>query len=232
MTSEMSRMSFELMRHSVDQSMSQDRKVIGYKTKTISDPICEDELVKNMIMEICYGATNTNPNHIYITINVCSDGYNKYELCPYIDSDCSARFEKKCLFLEVTWRKAKNPLPIRVANNSIMSHYKAIKGLSIEIGGAQCIIPILWVTDQPSHDVIIGNNFQMLYSPYTHTINQILFIMNGHLVPIDKSNKAYTDQKTEFICNQLDEKVIAAQREIILTISLLELSMKEQISEQ
>ena len=37
MASEISRMSFESTRHSVDRSMSLDRKVIGYKTRTISE---------------------------------------------------------------------------------------------------------------------------------------------------------------------------------------------------
>ena len=46
MASEMSKMSFEPARHSMDRSMSLDRKVIGYKTRTISEPIYEDELLK------------------------------------------------------------------------------------------------------------------------------------------------------------------------------------------
>ena len=66
MASEMSRVSFESARHSVDRGMSLDRKVIGYKTRTISEPIHEGELPKNLTMEICYEATNTNPNSIYI----------------------------------------------------------------------------------------------------------------------------------------------------------------------
>ena len=37
MADDMSRMSFEPARYSADQSMSLDRKVIGYKTRTISD---------------------------------------------------------------------------------------------------------------------------------------------------------------------------------------------------
>jgi len=46
MASEMSTMSFEPTRHSVDQSLTLDRKVIGYKTGTISEPIYEVELLK------------------------------------------------------------------------------------------------------------------------------------------------------------------------------------------
>jgi len=46
-------MSFEFTRPSVDRLISLDRKVIGYKTRTASEPICDDELVKNMTMEIC-----------------------------------------------------------------------------------------------------------------------------------------------------------------------------------
>ena len=56
-------------------------------------------------------------------------------------------------------------------NNSIMSHNEAIKGLSTELRGVQCIILVLWTTDQPSHDMIIENNFQRLYSPCTQTVN-------------------------------------------------------------
>ena len=121
---------------------------------------------------------------------------------------------------------------MRLANNSIMSHYKAIKGLSIELRGVQYIIPVLWATDQPSHGMIIENNFQRLYSPCTQTINQIIFTISDHSVPIEKLNKAYTHQKIEFTRSQRGEKVMFAQCEVALTISLLELSGKEQRIEQ
>jgi len=87
--SEMGRMNFESARHSVDRSMSVDRKVIGYKTRTINEPIYEDELLKNLTMEISYKATKMNPNSIYIPIKICLEGYNSYELIAYIDSGCS-----------------------------------------------------------------------------------------------------------------------------------------------
>ena len=48
---------------------------------------------------------------------------------------------------------------MRIADNSIMSHNEVIEGLTIELGGVQCIILVLCATDQPSHDMIIGNNF-------------------------------------------------------------------------
>ena len=89
MTSKMSRMSFEEARHSLDQLTSLERKVIGYKTRTVSEPIYDNELVKNMTIEISYEVTNTNPNSIYIPIKVCLEGYNKYELCAYIDNGLS-----------------------------------------------------------------------------------------------------------------------------------------------
>ena len=72
-----------------------------------------------------------------------------------------------------------------------MSHHEAIEDLNIEIAGVQCVIPILLATNQLSHDMNIGNNFQILYSPCTHTKNQIIFAINGHLIPIDKLNKPY-----------------------------------------
>ena len=194
----MSTMSFKPARHSVDRSMSVERKIIGYKTRTVSELIYEAELVKNMTIEICYEVTNANPNSIYIPINVCLKGYNKYELCAYIDIGCSVGFGKISLFLEFMWNCTKNPLQVRIVDNSIMSHNETIKGLSIELGGVQCSILVLWATYQPSHDMIIGNNFQRLYSLCTQAINQIIFTINGHSVPIEKLNKAYTHQKIEF----------------------------------
>ena len=86
-------------------------------------------------MEICYEATNINPNSIYIPIKICLEGYNPYELTAYIDSSCSMCFGNRSLFSEFMLKKAKNPLQVRIADNSIMSHNKAIEGLNIEIGG-------------------------------------------------------------------------------------------------
>jgi len=64
-TTKMSIMKFELARHNVDRSKSWVRMIIGYKTRTVSEPIYENELVKNMTMEICYEVTKTNSNSIY-----------------------------------------------------------------------------------------------------------------------------------------------------------------------
>ena len=88
-----------------------------------------------MTIEICYEATNTNPNSSYILIKVCLEGYNKYELSVYIDSDCFVCFGKRTLFLEFILKKVKNPLQIRIADNSIMNHNEVIEGLSIELRG-------------------------------------------------------------------------------------------------
>ena len=110
MTSEMSRMSFEAARPSLDRLTSLDRKVIRYKTRTVGELIYKDKLLKNMTMEICYEAIKTNAKSIYIPIKVCLDNYNKYVLCAYIDSGCSICFGKRTLFLEFMWKRAKNPL--------------------------------------------------------------------------------------------------------------------------
>jgi len=73
-----------------------------------------------------------------------------------------------------------------------MSHNEAIEDLKVEIGGVQCVILVLWATNQPSHDMIIENNFQRLYYPCIQTIMQIIFTINAHLVPVEKLKKAYT----------------------------------------
>jgi len=80
--------------------------------------------------------------------------------------------------------------------------------------------------------MIIENNFQILYSPYTQTKSHIIFTINGHSIPIDKLNKAYTHKKIKFTRSQHGEQVMPTQREVALSILLLELSIKEQIAEQ
>jgi len=80
--------------------------------------------------------------------------------------------------------------------------------------------------------MIIGNNFQRPHALCTQTKTQIIFTINGHSVPIEKLNKTYTHQTIEFTRSQRGEKVILAQCEIALSISLLELSIKAQIVEQ
>ena len=63
-------------------------------------------------------------------------------------------------------------------------------------------------------------------------ICQIIFTIYGHSIPIDKLNKAYTYQKIYFAHNQHGKKLILAKHEITLTISALDLLVKEQIAEQ
>ena len=50
-------------------------------------------------------SNNTNPNSIYMLINVCLERYNKYELCAYIDSGCSTYFEKKIFIFKINVEK-------------------------------------------------------------------------------------------------------------------------------
>ena len=113
-----------------------------------------------------------------------------------------------------------------------MMHADIIEDLPIKIGGIQCVIPIIWATDQPSHDMIIGNNFQRLYSPCTQTIDQIIFTINGHSVPVLKLAKAYTHKAMEFTRSQRGERVTPTQREIALRITESNLGIKEEIMEQ
>ena len=87
--------------------MSLDRKVSGYKTRTISEPFYEDELLKNLTMKICYGATKTNPNSIYILVKICLEGYNPHELTAYIDSRCFVYLKKGHYFQNLCGERLK-----------------------------------------------------------------------------------------------------------------------------
>jgi len=76
MTSEIRRMSVEPAKHKLDQNMSLDRKIIWYKTRIVGETIYENKLVKNLTMEMCYGATRIIRNSIYILINIRLEGRN------------------------------------------------------------------------------------------------------------------------------------------------------------
>ena len=65
------------------------------------------------------------------------------------------------------WRRAKNPLQVRIADNSIMSYNEVMEGLSIELGGVQCILLVLWATDQPSHDLHIDYESNNIYNQWS-----------------------------------------------------------------
>ena len=53
------------------------------------------------------------------------------------------------------WKKAENPLQVRIVKNSIMSHNEVIERLSIELRRIQYIIPVLCTSNQPCHDIIM-----------------------------------------------------------------------------
>ena len=61
MASEISRMSFERARHSINQSMSLIESHL-LQSKDFNWEIYEDELFKYLTMEICYEASIANPN--------------------------------------------------------------------------------------------------------------------------------------------------------------------------
>ena len=67
-------------------------------------------------------------NSIYILIKICLERYNKYKLCAYIDSGCSVCFGKITLFPKFMWKRVKNSLQVKIADNSVISHNKAIEG--------------------------------------------------------------------------------------------------------
>jgi len=106
--SEMSRMSFKLIRHSVDRNMSLDRNITKWKARTINEPTYEDEFAKNLTTEICYEAINTKPNSIYILINIWLGGIINMNCAPLlIVRGYSIYFRKRSLFSEFTWKKSR-----------------------------------------------------------------------------------------------------------------------------
>ena len=108
-----------------------------------------------------------------MVINICLEGFNRYELCAFVDTGCSVCFGKKALFPEFIWQKSRRPIQVRLVDDSIMVHSELASDVPIMIGGVQCVIPTLWATNQPSHDMFIGNNFQRLHVPVTQHLDMM-----------------------------------------------------------
>jgi len=79
-------------------------------------------------------------------MNIYLEEYNKYELCAYIDRDCSVCFAKISIITK--FMSTKTSPQARIVDNCIMSHNEAIEGLSIEVSKVQCIIIVMWDADQ------------------------------------------------------------------------------------
>ena len=79
--------------------------------------------------------------------------------------------------------------------------------------------------------MIIGNNFQRLYSPCTQSLESMIFTINGDLACVRKMKDAYTHQKIEFTRSKRgEEQIVPTQREFALFID--EVGIKEQITTQ
>ena len=89
-----------------------------------------------------------------------------------------------------------------------MTHSEVMLDLPIIIGGVPCIIPVLWAIEQTSHDMIIGNNFQRLYSPCTQKLDKMIFNINGETAWVKKMKQAYTHQNIEFTRSKRGEEYI------------------------
>ena len=59
--------------------MSLDTKSVIYKRRILNKLLYDDEIVKNMTIEICIEVTYTNPNGICTPKNIYLERYNKYE---------------------------------------------------------------------------------------------------------------------------------------------------------
>ena len=122
-----------------------------------------------------------NLNSTYIKIKIM----NK-ETEAYIDSGASICIATKTLF--DNWERLEKPLKIQIADGSIHPLNWVTKRIAMEVHSKIFIIPTIY-QQETGLDIIIGNNFLRLYSPFCQYLEFITL----------KTPYIYKKQKREII---------------------------------
>nr|CAH68829.1 polyprotein [Carnation etched ring virus] len=132
----------------------------------------------------------TNPNSIYVKGILKFPGYKQLELHCYVDTGSSLCMASKYVIPEEYWQTAEKPLNIKIANGKIIQLTKVCSKLPIRLGGERFLIPTLF-QQESGIDLLLGNNFCQLYSPFIQYTDRIYFHLNKQSVIIGKITKAY-----------------------------------------
>lgn len=130
----------------------------------------------------------TNPNSIYVKGRFYFKGYKLITLHCFVDTGASLCSASKYVIPEDMWENAERPIHVKIADQSIMTLNKVVKGLKVMLSGEIFFIPAVY-QQETGIDVILGNNFCQLYEPLIQFTDRIILTNENEAVHITKVKK-------------------------------------------
>lgn len=100
-------------------------------------------------------------------------GYKQIEIDCFIDTGASLCIATKYIIPEEHWENAKRDIKVHIANGSTITINKVCRNQKIKIAGEYFFIPTIY-QQETGIDLILGNNFCMLYEPFEQYRDHII----------------------------------------------------------
>lgn len=104
------------------------------------------------------------------------------------------------------WQTTENPIKVRIVDNSILKIDKVVRSINMIIGGSKFFVPTIYQRES-GVDIIIGNNFLNLYSPFTQYLYYIIIsTLEKEQVYVPKIKQAKSVASKEFLIMHQKQK--------------------------
>ena len=142
----------------------------------------------------------TNPNSTYVKVELKFKGYKKYHICAYIDTGASLCVAHPEIIPEEYWEQSDNEITVRVASDEYVKMNKVAKNMEINMCGNKFIFPKIY-HQSTGIDLIIGNNFLKLNSPFVQTNDYISIVhhLTNELIICPIMKNAYKVAQHNFL---------------------------------
>lgn len=150
-------------------------------------PILQDQVqIKSLTENLM---NKTNPNSIYIKGTLKFSGYKQLDLHCFVDTGASMCIASKSVIPEEHWENSPTKITAGTANGDVTIS-KVCRDIKIRIAGELFHIPTIYQREV-GIDIILGNNFCLLYQPLVQYTDRIILFKNKQQVMISKLHKAY-----------------------------------------
>nr|WOA03487.1 reverse transcriptase [Atractylodes mild mottle virus] len=143
--------------------------------------------IQNSQKQLSLNATNTSS--IYISGKLKFQGYKQLDLHCFVDTGASMCVASKHVIPEEHWENSSRQLLVKTANGMITIN-KVCKNIDIMIADTLFHIPTIY-QQEIGIDLLLGNNFLLLYGPFTQYTDRIILFKENQPVIIGKVTKAY-----------------------------------------
>nr|QVW10188.1 putative reverse transcriptase [Atractylodes mild mottle virus] len=143
--------------------------------------------IQNNHQQLSLNATNTSS--IYISGKLKFEGYKQLDLHCLVETGASLCVASKHVIPEEHWENSSRQLLVKTSNGMITIN-KVCKNIDIMIADTIFHIPTIY-QQEIGIDLLLGNNFLLLYGPFTQYTDRIILFKENQPVIIGKVSKAY-----------------------------------------